>query len=51
MYTSPSAAKYASSITLAITTAPFWMLNIYAKNEAENIAPHILRRIKEEIDG
>ena len=28
-----------------------WMLTIYAKNEAENIAPHILRRIKEEIDG
>ena len=28
-----------------------WILIIYAKNEAENIAPHILRRIREEIDG
>ena len=32
-------------------TGAIWMLTIYAKNEAENIAPHILRRIKEEIDG
>jgi hypothetical protein len=28
-----------------------WMLTIYAKNEAQRIAAHILRRIKEEIDG
>src|SRR5882672_6002335 len=28
-----------------------WMLTIYAKNEAENIAPEVLRRIREEIDG
>ena len=28
-----------------------WMLTIYAKNEAESIAPEILRRIREEIDG
>ena len=27
-----------------------WMLTIYAKNEAENIPGHILRRFKEEID-
>jgi len=27
-----------------------WMLTIYAKNEASNIAPSVLRRIKEEID-
>jgi hypothetical protein len=32
-------------------TGAIWMLTIYAKNEAENIAPHILRRIKQEIDG
>jgi hypothetical protein len=32
-------------------TGVIWMLTIYAKNEPENIAPHILRRIKEEIDG
>jgi len=28
-----------------------WMLTIYAKNEEENIPAHVLRRIKEEIDG
>lgn len=28
-----------------------WMLTIYAKNEAENIPVHVLRKIKEEIDG
>jgi hypothetical protein len=28
-----------------------WMLTIYAKNEEESIPAHILRKIKEEIDG
>ncbi len=28
-----------------------WMLTIYAKNEEGNIPSHVLRRIKEEIDG
>ena len=28
-----------------------WMLTIYAKNEEQNIPAHVLRRIKEEIDG
>ena len=28
-----------------------WMLTIYSKNVAENIPAHILRKIKEEIDG
>lgn len=28
-----------------------WMLTIYAKNEEENIPAHVLRKIKEEIDG
>jgi hypothetical protein len=28
-----------------------WMLTIYAKNESQTIAPHALKRIKEEIDG
>jgi hypothetical protein len=28
-----------------------WMLTIYAKNEEENIPAHVLRRIKEELDG
>ena len=27
-----------------------WMLTIHAKNEAENIPAHVLRKIKEEID-
>ena len=28
-----------------------WMLTIYAKSVAENIPAHVLRRIREEIDG
>ena len=28
-----------------------WMLTIYAKNVAENIPAHVLRKIKEEIHG
>lgn len=28
-----------------------WMLTLYAKNEEESIPAHVLRRIKEEIDG
>ena len=28
-----------------------WMLTIYAKNVAENIPAHVLRKTKEEIDG
>ena len=28
-----------------------WMLTLYAKNEKENIPAHVLRKIKEEIDG
>ena len=28
-----------------------WMLTLYAKNEAEGIPGHILKKIKEEIDG
>jgi hypothetical protein len=28
-----------------------WMLTLYAKNEAESIPAHMLRRIKEEIDA
>ena len=28
-----------------------WMLTIYSKNVEENIAAHVLRKIKEEIDG
>jgi mRNA-degrading endonuclease RelE of RelBE toxin-antitoxin system len=28
-----------------------WMLTIYAKNEERTIPAHVLRKIKEEIDG
>ena len=28
-----------------------WMLTIYAKNQAQDIAPDILRRLKKEIDA
>jgi hypothetical protein len=28
-----------------------WMLTLYPKNVAENIPAHVLRQIKEEIDG
>ncbi len=28
-----------------------WMLTIYAKNVTENISAHILKKIKDEIDG
>ena len=28
-----------------------WMLTLYAKNVAENIPAHVLRQIKDEIDG
>jgi hypothetical protein len=28
-----------------------WMLTLYAKNVADNIPAHVLKKIKEEIDG
>lgn len=28
-----------------------WMLTLYAKNEAESIPGHVLKKIKEELDG
>jgi len=28
-----------------------WLLTLYAKNVNENIPGHVLRKIKEEIDG
>lgn len=28
-----------------------WMLTIYAKNEEQSIPAHVLRKIKEELDG
>lgn len=34
-----------------IRESVIWMLTIYAKNVTENIPAHVLRKIKEEIDG
>ena len=31
--------------------AEMWMLTVYAKNEEANIPGHVLKQIKEEIDG
>ena len=28
-----------------------WMLTLYAKNEADSIPGHLLKQIKEELDG
>lgn len=28
-----------------------WMLTLYAKNVSENIPAHVLKKIKDEIDG
>jgi hypothetical protein len=30
---------------------PIWMLTLYPKNVAENIPAHVLKQIKDEIDG
>jgi len=35
---------------LRIGEEVIWMLTIYAKNEADDLSPHVLRRIREEID-
>jgi len=31
--------------------AVIWMVTIYAKNEEQNMPAHVLRKIKEELDG
>ena len=36
---------------LRSTQGEIWMLTLYAKNEAENIPGHVLKTIKEELDG
>ena len=36
---------------LRTTRGEVWMLTVYAKNEADSIPAHVLRRIKEEIDA
>src|SRR5450631_3559714 len=46
-----SSRTSSAGIYTRLHTGAIWMPTIYAKNEAENIAAHILRRIKEEIDG
>ena len=34
-----------------VSEGVIWMLTIYAKNEEQSIPAHVLRKIKEEIDG
>ncbi|HVC19916.1 MAG TPA: type II toxin-antitoxin system RelE/ParE family toxin [Vicinamibacterales bacterium] len=36
---------------LRLRQGQIWMLTLYAKNVSENISAHILKKIKEEIDG
>lgn len=36
---------------LRLRQEEIWMLTLYAKNEAESIPGHLLKKIKEEIDG
>ena len=36
---------------LRLKHGEIWMLTVYAKNVVESIAPSVLRRIREEIDG
>lgn len=36
---------------LRLSENEIWMLTVYAKNEAASIAGHVLKRIKEQIDG
>jgi hypothetical protein len=36
---------------LRIRQGQFWMLTLYPKNVADNIPAHVLKQIKEEIDG
>ena len=36
---------------LRTTRGEVWMLTVYAKNEADSIPGHLLKRMKEEIDA
>jgi mRNA-degrading endonuclease RelE of RelBE toxin-antitoxin system len=36
---------------LRTTRGEVWMLTLYAKNEADSIPAHVLKRIREEIDA
>ena len=36
---------------LRLSLGEIWMLTLYAKNEAESIPGHVLKKIKEEIDA
>lgn len=36
---------------LRLSQGEVWMLTLYAKNEVESIPGHVLKRIKEEING
>ncbi len=39
------------NVALRSQQGQMWMLTLYAKDEEENIPGHILKKIKEEIDG
>jgi hypothetical protein len=36
---------------LRLRQGQIWMLTLYAKNVADNIPAHVLKKIREEIDG
>ena len=46
-----SGAGFGSSTTCGHDRDEVWMLTLYAKNEADSIPGHVLKKIKEEIDG
>ena len=51
LFATSSAQRIRDIYYARIRAGTIWMLTLYAKNETENIAPHILRRVKGEIDG
>ncbi len=46
-----SVAEFGSSTTCGRGRGRFWMLTLHAKNEVESIPGHVLKKIREEIDG
>lgn len=36
---------------LRLAKEQVWMLTLYAKNEADSVPAHVLKKIKEELDG
>ena len=48
---SRQARGHPGDLLLRLKQGEIWMLTVYAKNEADSIPAHLLRRIREEIDG